>query len=875
MASTSQSKTISKFTYVDITINKQQYKNVKLYVLENLCVDVILGLAFQKQHESVTFKFGGEKPPIEICGLATLNVEPPDLFGNLLPNCKPVATKSRRYSQPDRLFIRAEKQRLFREDIIEPSTSPWRAQVVVTKDNENHKKRLVVDYSQTINKFTQLDAYPLPRIDEFVNKIAQYKVFSSIDLKSAYHQVPLKEEDKIYTAFEADGELWQFKRMPPGVTNGGSCFQRSINNFIEREGIPDTFAYLDNLYVCGNDDIHHDNNLAIFETASKKYNLTYNENKCSFKTRKLDILGSVVEEGTIRSDPERLRPLMELPCPHDAKSLKRVLGFFSHYSQWIPHFSDKVAPLLHTNTFPLDELAVHTFEELKLIIQNSVVASINESLPFEVECDASDLAVAGVLSQRGLPVAFFSRTFHASEKKWPIIEKEACAIIESIRHWKHFLTGRSFILKTDQKSVSYIFDSKHKGKIKNDKLYRWRLELSCYSFDIVYQPGPDNVAPDTFTRTYCAAVRSNSLSELHNALCHPGITRLTAYVRSKNLPYSVEEIRSMSKGCRVCCECKPKFYRPTKAHLIKATQPMERLNLDFKGPLPSRTQNKYLLTIVDEYSRYPFAIPCQDVSAATVNTALCHLFSMFGLPAYIHSDRGSAFMSEELRSYLHDKGIATSRTTPYNPQGNGLVERYNGTIWKTVTLALKSRNLPAKCWDIVLPDALHSIRSLISTSINCTPHERMFNFQRRTSSGMSLPSWLSSPGPVLLRKFVRQSKYEPLVDEVELVEANPQYAHVRFPNGRESTVSIRDLAPSGNVESTPSSDTTVPSDGPPNSPFHPYPTLEVPETTVRTEHTEIDTSIQTGTPLESHVEAPPFIPRRSKRVKQAPDRLDL
>ena len=107
----------------------------------------------------------------------------------------------------------------------------------------------------------------------------------------------------------------------------------------------------------------------------------------------------------------------------------------------IIRFSDKVKPLLQTNTFPLDQQASDAFQELKLIIQNSVVASIDESVPFEVECDASNIAVAGVLSQRGLPVAFFSRTFHGSEKKWPIIEKEACPIIESIRHWKHFLTG--------------------------------------------------------------------------------------------------------------------------------------------------------------------------------------------------------------------------------------------------------------------------------------------------------------------------------------------------------------------------------------------------------------------------------------------------
>lgn len=103
---------------------------------------------------------------------------------------------------PDRDFIHKEVQRLLQKGIIEQSNSPWRAQVVVVK-NESRKKRLAIDYSETINKFTQLDAYPLPRIDATVNKIAQYRVFSTIDLRSAYHQVSIREEDKPCTAFEA------------------------------------------------------------------------------------------------------------------------------------------------------------------------------------------------------------------------------------------------------------------------------------------------------------------------------------------------------------------------------------------------------------------------------------------------------------------------------------------------------------------------------------------------------------------------------------------------------------------------------------------------------------------------------------------------
>ena len=130
------------------------------------------------------------------------------------------------------------------------------------------------------------------------------------------------------------------------------------------------------------------------------------------------------------------------------------------------------------------------------------------------------------------------------------------------------------------------------------------------------------------------------------------------------------------------------------------------------------------------------------------------------------------------------------------------MERLNGTLWRTISLALKSEKLPTALWEKVLPNALHSIRSLLCTATNETPHERFFLFNRRSSTGTTLPQWLSSPGPVLLKRNVRHSKYDPLVDEVELLESNPKYAHVRLPDGRETTVSLHQLAPIGET-STP------------------------------------------------------------------------
>ena len=341
---------------------------------------------------------------------------------------------------------------------------------------------------------------------------------------------------------------------------------------------------------------------------------------------------------------------------------------------------------------------------------------------------------------------------------------------------------------------------------------------------------------------------------------------MSAFLRNRNLPFSVEDIRQMNRNCGTCCKIKPKFHKPPLAPLIKATQPFERLNIDFKGPIPSASRNTYFITIIDGFSRFPFVYPVSNTDTSTVITCLSQLFSIFGMPAYIHSDRGSAFMSEELKIYLHTKGIATSRTTAYNPQCNGQAERYNGIIMKTILLALDTYELPIKYWERVLPDVLHSISSLISTSTNETPHERMFSYQRRSSTGESIPSWLSEPGRVLLKKYVRHSKSDHLVEEVDLIEANPQYAQIHHQNGRETTVSIQHLAPAPIL--------------PPDETPHEIPDVNHSETESPSDVCPITKpSLVNGSPTivnnnNNDCPPPPEL-RRSSRIRNAPDKLNL
>ena len=873
MAESSVTIKVLGYVTVELKINDFVYEKTKLSVLENLCADVIIGQDILAQHERLNVDFGGSRPPFSVCSLSTMNIEPPSLFTGQKPDCKPISIKSRRYSQNDQKFIDGEIQRLLNEDIIEPSNSPWRAQVLVTV-NDRHKKRMVIDYSQTINLHTQLDAYPLPRIDDQINELAKNSVFSTIDLKDAYYQIPIRSDERPYFAFEAAGKLYQPKRLPFGVTNGVACFQRNIDDFIKRHSLEKTYAYLDNVTVAGVDQAEHDKNLTTLLDACKKDSLLLNDSKSVLSVSSICLLGYLVSHNEIRPDPARLQPLRDIPLPENLKLQKKTVGLFAYYSKWIPNFSEKIKPLSSNSEFPLPPPAVDAFNLLKKEIEHSVVAAVDETKPFVVETDASDLAIAATLNQEGRPVAFFSRSLSRNEINHSSVEKEACSIVEAIRHWRHYLTGKHFTLVTDQNSVRYMFDKKRQSKIKNEKINRWRVELGCYNFDIQYRPGEENVPADSFSRLFCSAISTDRLYKLHDDLCHPGVTRFHHFLKTKNIAVSLEEVRNVISSCKVCAENKPRFHKPEEKKLIKSTQPFERLSIDFKGPLPSATANKYLLTIVDEYSRFPFAIPCPNIDTETVIQKLSSIFSVFGTPGYIHSDRGSSFMSNNLKSWLHSMNIPTSRTTPYNPAGNGQCERYNQTIWKAINLACSSKNLDIKYWEIVLSDALHAIRSLLCTTTNTTPHERLFNYARRSVSGESLPSWVI-PGPVYLKRHVRRSKYDPLVDEVELLEANPNYAHIRHTDGRESTVSLRDIAPC----SQPASQSDADKDAPPN---------RIPETV------PINNPPLNAENLNCPQPVPPVIanknptnvgpapaspeivaPRKSQRVRRPPDRLDL
>ena len=137
------------------------------------------------------------------------------------------------------------------------------------------------------------------------------------------------------------------------------------------------------------------------------------------------------------------------------------------------------------------------------------------------------------------------------------VEKEAYAVIEALRKWKHLALGKHFDWVTDERSVSFMLDLKHASKIKNDNNLKWRLELAAFDFTTIYRPDDLNCAPDTFSRATSATITLPSLislKELHESLCHPGITQLAHYVKIKNLPYSINNVKTVVQVRKDCSE---------------------------------------------------------------------------------------------------------------------------------------------------------------------------------------------------------------------------------------------------------------------------------------------------------------------------------
>ena len=364
--------------------------------------------------------------------------------------------------------------------------------------------------------------------------------------------------------------------------------------------------------------------------------MALNKAKCKFNTQYLKFLGHHFHKGTVSPDSSCWEPLLNFPTPSTMKELERFVGLSVYYSEWIPKFSNFAEPLFiakKDGLLPLQKDALDCLDDMKKAVAKAILWIPDRQKPFILETDASGTALGGVLSQEGRPVAFISRKLSDQEKHWSAIKKEAYAIVRCTQKCRQYLLGSKFTILTDQQGVSYLFDSKRKSSIKNTKLCRWRIALSEYTFDIQYRAGRLNTVADAMRRVCAYAdadlekpfIWGNTdylLSQVHDKMGHPGIARTVGFIQR------IADIPGLQSN--------------VKQHigkLVTLSSPWERNSIDFVGPKkPSKCKNCHFLTVVDEFSRFPFASAMKEATTANTIKVLNQLFMSFGPPEPVHSD---------------------------------------------------------------------------------------------------------------------------------------------------------------------------------------------------------------------------------------------
>lgn len=429
---------------------------------------------------------------------------------NTFSNKAPVFVKPYRLPHSQTQIINQQVQQMLADNIIEQSNSPYNAPLLlVPKKNdkdEQTKWRVVVDFRK-INEITIADAYPLPNITEILDQLGRSKYFTTLDLASGYHQIPMHPDDKEKTAFSTNMSHYHFLRMPFGLKNSGATFQRLMNNILTGlQGIK-CFVYVDDVVLYANTLEEHNQKLSEIFDRFRDNNLKVNLSKCVFMSKSCNFLGHIISENGISPDPAKVTHVVNFKTPQTQKEVKSFLGLVGYYRRFIKDFakiSKPLTELLKKNTKYIWSFECEAaFQILKeLITTPPILAYVDYSKPFLITTDASKNGLGAVLSQGDIgadkPIAFASRSLSKAESNYSTTEREMKAIIFAVNHFKPYVFGTKFTICTDHKPLSQVFRVKDPGS----RLTKYRLALAEYDYTIVYKSGALNTNADSLSRLY-------------------------------------------------------------------------------------------------------------------------------------------------------------------------------------------------------------------------------------------------------------------------------------------------------------------------------------------------------------------------------------
>ena len=423
----------------------------------------------------------------------------------LIENAVPKRAKTRRFSKEIEAVIEKQLTEKRRQGIIRDSKSEWAHAIVMTekKDDDGTKDwRLCIDFKEFINALTVKDRYPLPNLDIAISSFHGVAFLSTFDVSQGFHQIPMAKDSIKYTAFTSHMGLFEFVRMPFGLSNAPSTFQRFMDKTLE--GLIEKICriYVDDVVVftpwIGSErktiklHLHHCSIvLARFRVVAMKLK----KKKMRLLQDRVNYLGFTLTRDGIKANESKVEAIMHYKQPSTIRQIRGFLGFLSFYRRFIRGFAEIADPLYKATQ---DEKQLvwtpdcqRAFDALRLTVtREAVLAYPNSAKTFILETDASDYGVGAVLEQEDQnallrPVCFYSKHLSKSQMNYATIQKECLALVLAVRFFRIYLYSRPFIAYTDHQPLVWFINRTPKSAI----VHRWFNELTEYEFELKYKKG--------------------------------------------------------------------------------------------------------------------------------------------------------------------------------------------------------------------------------------------------------------------------------------------------------------------------------------------------------------------------------------------------
>eukprot|EP00731_Ephydatia_muelleri_P001915 Em0001g1915a len=393
------------------------------------------------------------------------------------------------------------------------------------------------------------DAYPLPRVDDTLDTLGGSKFFTTLDLASGYWQVEVATEDRPKTAFVTPEGLFQFKIMPFGLCNAPATFQRLMDRVLGGLKWSSCLVYFDDIIVIGSTFSEHLKHLAAVLTHLRQSGLKLNPTKCKLCQQQVTFLGHIVSTQGISTDPEKVEVIAKWPTPQSKRDVQQFLGLANYYRRFIKDFGVIAKPLNRltekNTTFEWSTTCQRAFENLRnCLVEPPVLAYPNYTRDFLLDTDASNCGIGAVLSQvddsgAERVICYASRSLSRQEQRYCVTRRELLAVVEFTQHFRHYLLGRKFILRTDHGSLVWLRNFKE----PEGQLARWLERLEEYNFTVVHRKGSQHNNADALLRLPCRQCgRASHTTENSDATLPEVMGVVTS---SPFQTYSTEEMRKL------------------------------------------------------------------------------------------------------------------------------------------------------------------------------------------------------------------------------------------------------------------------------------------------------------------------------------------